>query len=158
MYEILFRGVLLKDLNVLDENRWYNRVSAQNWINRRAEKTGLCVGDYSIREVNVNAGGKRRGNESPGQYGVLLRSRMRNLRTDEQGVANPDPVYHPPHYEKLTPEPIDVIESWGLDFHCAQVIKYIARAGNKPGNSREQDLRKARYYLDRCIALGRRVA
>jgi hypothetical protein len=139
MYEVLFRGSYLK---IPGGNRWANRASAQDYINRHTKETGLCAGDYSIREVNVNAG-------------VSIFSGRDRMR--KPGVHNlrPDPVYHPPHYEKLTPEPIEVIESWGLDFHRAQVLKYLARAGNKPGNSREQDLRKARYYLDRAISVGR---
>ena len=69
-----------------------------------------------------------------------------------------DVVNHPPHYERLQPEPIDVIESWGLGYCMGQVVKYLSRAGHKPGNSRAQDLRKARYYLDREIARADRDA
>jgi len=37
----------------------------------------------------------------------------------------------PAHYRAFTIEPIDAIESWGLNFRLANVIKYIARAGRK---------------------------
>lgn len=48
-----------------------------------------------------------------------------------------------------------MIESWGLDFHRAQVLKYIARAGRKGGPGKYlEDLMKARYYLDRAIKKG----
>lgn len=60
-------------------------------------------------------------------------------------------VKDPDHYAKLTPEPIDVIESWNLSFPLASALKYIARAGKKPGNSEAQDLRKAVRYLVRRI-------
>jgi hypothetical protein len=62
----------------------------------------------------------------------------------------------PPHYAKLKPEPIDVIEGWNLGFHLAQVVKYVARAGRKGGADKfVEDLRKARWYLDRLIGDGR---
>ena len=59
----------------------------------------------------------------------------------------------PSHYKDLKPEPIDVIEGWGLDYHLGSALKYIARAGNKEGNPRDQDLRKAVWFLQRYISL-----
>ena len=55
------------------------------------------------------------------------------------------------HYRNLNPQPIEVIENWELDFHLAQVIKYISRAGKKEGESELKDLEKAKVYLDRKI-------
>ncbi|HWR49911.1 MAG TPA: DUF3310 domain-containing protein [Bryobacteraceae bacterium] len=60
-------------------------------------------------------------------------------------------MLRPAHYTRLNPEPLDVIEAWGLGWHLGNVLKYIARAGHK--GSELQDLRKARNYLDRLIAL-----
>lgn len=57
----------------------------------------------------------------------------------------------PAHYTRLDPEPIEVIEKWGLGYALGNVVKYIGRAGNKPGNSRTQDLQKAQWYLDREV-------
>lgn len=62
-----------------------------------------------------------------------------------------DLINHPPHYVSLSPEPIDVIESWGLGYHLATTLKYIARAGKKEGAPIIQDLEKARWYLSRKI-------
>ena len=53
----------------------------------------------------------------------------------------------PDYYRSLDPEPIDVIKSWNLDFCLGNVIKYVARAGKKPGESRDKDLHKAMHYL-----------
>ncbi len=53
------------------------------------------------------------------------------------------------HYKNLNPQPIEVIENWELDFHLANVLKYISRAGKKEGESELKDLEKARVYLDR---------
>ncbi len=57
----------------------------------------------------------------------------------------------PRHYSTLRPEPIEAIEGWGLTFSVGNAVKYIARAGRKPGESVLDDLRKARWYLDREI-------
>lgn len=63
--------------------------------------------------------------------------------------SSTDLINHPPHYTFGKIEVIDVIEDWGLSFHLAQVVKYVARAKHK-GNELE-DLRKARFYLNRLI-------
>ncbi len=55
------------------------------------------------------------------------------------------------HYSRLTPQPIEVIESWNLSFHLGSVLKYIARA--RVCGNEIRDLMKARWYLDREIAL-----
>lgn len=51
------------------------------------------------------------------------------------------------HYQRLTPEPIDVISAWGLDYFKATALKYISRAGHKEGESEAKDLRKAVDFL-----------
>jgi hypothetical protein len=58
-------------------------------------------------------------------------------------------VDHPAHYRPGTYEAINVIEAWGLGFHLGNAVKYIARAGLK--GARVEDLKKARWYLDREI-------
>lgn len=63
-----------------------------------------------------------------------------------------DKVDHPDHYggkENLY-EAIKVIEAWNLGFHLGNVVKYISRAGKKHDRVLE-DLKKARWYLDRQI-------
>lgn len=61
-----------------------------------------------------------------------------------------DPVNHPPHYTFGKIEVIDVIEDWELGFHEGNTVKYIARAKHK--NNELEDLKKARWYLDRKIS------
>lgn len=61
-----------------------------------------------------------------------------------------DGIDHPTHYAFSNIEVIDAIEAWELGFHLGNVVKYVARAGRK-GSSLE-DLKKARWYLDREIA------
>ena len=62
-----------------------------------------------------------------------------------------DMVNHPTHYNFGNIEVIDVIEDWNLPYHEGNVVKYVARARYK-GNELE-DLRKARFYLDRKIKI-----
>lgn len=71
----------------------------------------------------------------------------------EAGLLPVDAVNHPPHYGGADDpyEAIKVIEAWGLGFHLGNTVKYISRAGKKTGQSLLQDLRKARWYLDRWI-------
>lgn len=64
-------------------------------------------------------------------------------------------VDHPAHYRPGKYEAIDVIEEWGLGFCLGNVVKYIARHGLK--GSPLEDLKKARWYLDRAITEMERV-
>lgn len=64
-------------------------------------------------------------------------------------------VDQPQHYTKDGLQPIDVIEAWGLGFHLGTAVKYIGRAGKKPGESRLKDLEKAHWYLSRVVEMER---
>ena len=75
------------------------------------------------------------------------------LRYDDPTVKSlRDPVEHPAHYTFGKIEVLDAIEDWGLDYHRGNILKYIVRAGKK-GDKLIEDLRKARFYLDRDIRL-----
>ena len=69
----------------------------------------------------------------------------------KRGVKMFDNINRPKHYSQGKIEPIEVIEDWELGYHLGNVIKYIARAEHK-GNMVE-DLKKAKWYLDRYINL-----
>lgn len=87
----------------------------------------------------------QKGTQSP-QYNPTLRyddPTVKSLR---------DPVEHPAHYTFGKIEVLDAIEDWGLDYHRGNILKYIVRAGKK-GDKLIEDLRKARFYLDRYIRL-----
>lgn len=62
-----------------------------------------------------------------------------------------DPVNHPAHYTFGKIEVIDVIDDWNLNYERGCVIKYVARAGRKDPAKEAEDLKKARFYLDREI-------
>jgi len=62
-----------------------------------------------------------------------------------------DVVSHPAHYggESNPYEAIKIIEAHKLGFCLGNAIKYILRAGKKPGSSSADDLRKAEWYVNR---------
>lgn len=56
---------------------------------------------------------------------------------------------NPQHYKGKTIQPIDLIDSLELGFYEGNVIKYVSRWRSKGG---VEDLKKAKWYLDRLIA------
>ena len=70
-----------------------------------------------------------------------------------------DMINHPQHYTSGKIEVIDFIEDKGLNFNLGNVVKYVARSGHKKssGKSMEakalEDLKKARWYIDREIMI-----
>ena len=54
----------------------------------------------------------------------------------------------PNHYCYSSIEPKDAIRTWGLNFNLGNVIKYVARAGHKAGESKISDLQKAKTYIN----------
>lgn len=72
-------------------------------------------------------------------------------RTTTVTAVPEDVVNHPSHYKSNGLEAIDVLEAFGLtrDGRLFNVGKYILRAGKK--DNELQDLKKAKWYLDRLI-------
>lgn len=52
---------------------------------------------------------------------------------------------NPEHYNRLNPQPKDVIRAWGLNFNLGSAVKYISRAGYK--DDIVQDLKKAQEFI-----------
>ena len=62
-----------------------------------------------------------------------------------------DSVNHPAHYNTYKGlEVIDLVEQ--MNFNRGNAVKYIARAGHKSPETTVEDLKKARWYIDREIA------
>jgi hypothetical protein len=63
----------------------------------------------------------------------------------------PEEVDHPAHYNAHPRgiECIDVVEEFG--FNVGNAVKYLWRAGLKPGTSTVTDLKKAAWYIEREI-------
>jgi hypothetical protein len=59
-------------------------------------------------------------------------------------------VNHPAHYNQYQGlEVIDLVEQ--MNFNRGNAVKYIARAGFKAPEKELEDLKKARWYIDREI-------
>ena len=64
---------------------------------------------------------------------------------------NDSAVDHPSYYQGKI-EVIDFIEDKHLGFNIGNCVKYISRAGKKNPDKLIEDLKKARWYLDREIS------
>ena len=73
---------------------------------------------------------------------------MREEMYEENDVVN-----HPAHYCDGGIETLDFIIAKKLDFFLGNVCKYISRAGKKDATKELEDLKKARFYLDRKIRI-----
>ncbi len=70
-------------------------------------------------------------------------------------MADKEAVNHPNHYGgDVVHETIKCLKDWGLEEDALlwNAAKYISRAGKKDPAKRLEDLRKARFYLNRRIA------
>ena len=65
-------------------------------------------------------------------------------------ITDVDFVNRPPHYTTGRIEVLDFILDQQFGYLAGQVIKYVARYRHK--GRPVEDLRKARFYLDRLIA------
>lgn len=74
---------------------------------------------------------------------------------DQRGSDRREAVQHPGHYGggDNPYEVIKVLEAWDLNANARlwNTVKYIARAGKKDPAKTVEDLKKARFYLDREI-------
>jgi hypothetical protein len=70
-------------------------------------------------------------------------------------MTKKSPIYdatNPGHYKGIGGlECIDVIEAFDLGFHLGNAVKYIIRAGVKDPTTYREDLRKARWYINRAL-------
>ena len=65
-------------------------------------------------------------------------------------TTNDNAVEHPTHYMKDSGhEVIEVIKAWKLGYNLGNAVKYIARYKYKA--KPVEDLKKARWYIDRLI-------
>lgn len=70
-------------------------------------------------------------------------------------VNNIDDINNPQHYTRGKIEVIDFIEDQKLNYHLANVIKYICRAPHK--GTYVKDLKKAQWYLNRWIEISENI-
>lgn len=76
---------------------------------------------------------------------------LRHLESSSNSGLKPhDPVNHPKHYT-AHPSGVECIQiTEHMNFNLGNAVKYIWRAGEKL--NRLEDLKKARWYLDREIS------
>jgi len=53
----------------------------------------------------------------------------------------------PSYYTRGEIQPWDFIRDQELNYHLGNAVKYICRAGKKPGNTAAKDIQKAIHYL-----------
>ena len=73
-----------------------------------------------------------------------------NTNVPKQTNEKSDAVNHPSYYQGKI-EVIDFIEDKGLGFNLGNCVKYISRCHLKHKDNPVEDLKKARWYLDREI-------
>lgn len=82
--------------------------------------------------------------------GRLTRARARRaVQIARASHAAVDMVNSPPHYTTGKIEVLDFIEDQGFGYLDGQVIKYVSRHRHK--GAPVEDLKKARFYLNRLI-------
>ena len=79
---------------------------------------------------------------------VRIIKTYQNVGTSEQVPTNGNAPGEGGWYSRFNPQPIEIIEKWNLDHHRASIIQYLVRSDAKGG---VEDLKKARWYLDRLI-------
>ena len=88
--------------------------------------------------------------ELPSSAPPKVETRVDTSRRVEDG---PERIEHPAHYNTGSIEVWDATDEWGLGkgFNRGSAIKYIARAGEKPGSDELEDLKKAAAFLQHEI-------
>ena len=101
----------------------------------------MSKSDYSSRTYYV-----------PDEYSVIpsylsepSSGRAGTSNSSERSKQNPD------HYQLGKIQTWDFIIDQDLDFLLGNVVKYVVRAGAKPGESRLDDLKKAQAYINKAI-------
>jgi len=105
----------------------------------------------NVSQVYVVKSEWKKGGNAGGSAGIdkALESRIEQMQEPLYTVIS-DPI-NPDHYKQHNGiETIDFIEACDLNYRLGNVVKYVSRANHK-GNYLE-DLKKARWYLDREIS------
>ncbi len=124
-------------VKVGDEFRYINS-DTKEWTQNRV---------YTVLVEVDEAGDIRMSSED--DYGWLLAEEHDSWEAVTDSTL--DIVNSPDHYTAGGIETIDFIEAKQLDYHLANAVKYISRAGKKDPAKLVEDLQKAVWYLDRRI-------
>ena len=87
---------------------------------------------------------------------IVIKERVDQFESTHLGsesTTSSGNVSHPPHYADGWSNGAEVIDlTEHLSFCAGNVVKYVCRAGRKDPDKYVEDLKKARWYLDREIA------
>ena len=75
-----------------------------------------------------------------------LKNYIRNIKMTNNYKKNPQPHYYTGKLYGYSAK--DIVDDFDLSAWKAQAVQYILRAGNKEGNSPEQDIQKAINVLN----------
>lgn len=78
-----------------------------------------------------------------GEPVTLTERRLHDIAERSAAILATSRAPHSEHYAAMSPEPIAVIDAWGLNFNLGCVVKYLAR----PKGQTIADLEKALWYL-----------
>ena len=107
----------------------------QKWINKDCED---CIDITEATEEELD------------EALALIHGDAKKTINETREIFGLDPI-KPTYYNDTKITPFDVIDDWGLNFYLGNAIKYIKRAGKKADNSKLQDLKKVREYIDHEI-------
>lgn len=76
---------------------------------------------------------------------------IQNQRLKKKAEGKNDVIEHQAHYTQGKIEVIDFIEDQKLNYHLGNCVKYICRCFMKHKDKPSEDLKKARWHLNREI-------
>lgn len=83
---------------------------------------------------------------------IVIKERVESAAPWKERTLSSDNVSHPPHYANGWSNGAEVIDlTEHLSFCAGNVVKYVCRAGRKDPGKHVEDLKKARWYIDREI-------
>ena len=83
-----------------------------------------------------------------------LKPHPRNPRRHDRG-ENTGKVNHPAHYGSGPMEVINIIRFYKCDYDTGALVKYLLRAGKKPGEPLLDDLQKAQWHMNFLVERAR---
>lgn len=124
-------------------NKPKNNVPPKDNKSKKVDEFAPVISKMETTESYINS------ESVQGLYDCTDDVKVSCVSADKKHNPIPNVIDHPSHYNRGKIEVIDFIEDQGLSFHLGNVIKYVARAGSK--GDKLEDLKKARWYLDRYI-------
>lgn len=128
-----------------EPTRWYLFIADDEYWLYPAEEIERITETIDSRMV-VNPVGQ--------PYAIFDKSEYKYELEDDsiKIIENSDSVSHPLHYASGWSNGAEVIDlTEHLSFCAGNVVKYVCRAGRKDPDKHVEDLKKARWYLDREI-------